>query len=94
MLRPVLIALGIIAVLAGIGLLATAHWTGISMLIAGGLLLIGTLYERVHYKKPVAHAPGPGWQRTSERFIDDETGRAITVWVEPKTGERAYVEDE
>ncbi|MGC8535657.1 MAG: hypothetical protein ACP5QR_09005 [Rhizomicrobium sp.] len=94
MLRAVLIGLGIVAVLAGIGLMATGHWTGISMLVAGALLLIGTLYERVHYKKPVTRAPGPGWQRTSERFIDDDTGKAITVWIEPKTGERVYVSDD
>ena len=94
MLRAVLIGLGIVAVLAGIGLMATAHWTGISMFVAGALLLIGTLYERVHYKKPVTCAPGPGWQRTSERFIDDDTGKAITVWIEPKTGERVYVLDD
>jgi hypothetical protein len=94
MLRAVLIGLGVIAVLAGIGLMATAHWTGISMLVAGVLLLIGTLYERVHYKKTVARAPGPGWQRTQERFIEEETGRAVTVWVEPKSGERVYVQDD
>lgn len=94
MLRALLIGLGTIAVLAGIGLIVTAHWTGISMLVAGALLLVGTLYERVRYKKPVTKAPGPGWQRTAERFIDDETGRPVTVWVEPKTGERAYVADE
>ena len=94
MLRAVLIGLGIVAVLAGLGLMATAHWTGISMLVAGALVLIGTLYEKVHYKEPVARAPGPGWQRTSERFIDEETGKAITVWIEPKTGERIYVADD
>jgi hypothetical protein len=94
MLRVILIGLGVAAILTGIGLMATAHWTGISMLVAGSLLLVGTLYERVHYKKPVPRAPGPGWQPTRERFIDEETGKAITVWIEPSTGERVYVTDE
>ena len=94
MLRVVLIGLGTVAVLTGIGLMATGHWTGISMLVAGALLLVGTLYERVHYKKPVLRAPGPGWQPTHERFIDEETGKAITVWIEPGSGERVYVADE
>ena len=94
MLRAVLIGLGVVAVLTGIGLMAAAHWTGISMLVAGALLLVGTLYERVHYKRPVLRAPGPGWQPTRERFIDEETGKAITIWIEPKTGERIYVADD
>jgi hypothetical protein len=36
-------------------------------------------------------APGAGWTKTAERFIDDETGESVTVWLEPKTGERRYV---
>jgi hypothetical protein len=47
----------------------------------------------VAYKPLVAKAPGPGWQRTDERFVDDETGATVTVFVEPGTGERAYVRD-
>jgi hypothetical protein len=35
-------------------------------------------------------APGPGWTRTQERFIDDETGEPVTVWIDA-TGDRKYV---
>ena len=32
------------------------------------------------------------WQPTAEKFIDDESGRPVTVWFNPKTGARRYVE--
>jgi hypothetical protein len=38
-------------------------------------------------------APGPGWEATGERFIDDETGRAVTVYIERASGERRYVNE-
>jgi len=59
----------------------------------GGIILLGTLYERVRYKQIQAGSPGPGWERTTERFIDDETGKPVTVYVEPVSGERRYVQE-
>jgi hypothetical protein len=41
----------------------------------------------------MARPPGTGWVRTTERFIDDTTGKPITVYVEPATGERQYIEE-
>ena len=32
-------------------------------------------------------------QRGAERFVDEESGKTITVYVRPETGERRYVED-
>jgi hypothetical protein len=34
--------------------------------------------------------PPHAWERTSERFIDDESGQLLEVWVDPLTGERRY----
>jgi hypothetical protein len=31
------------------------------------------------------------WVETTERFIDDETGEPVTVYVQSATGERKYV---
>ena len=47
-----------------------------------------------HFRyRPVGEtAPGPDWQITDERFIDDESGKPVTVYIKPKTGERRYVE--
>jgi hypothetical protein len=40
----------------------------------------------------VQRAPqGPDWRETSERFIDDASGKPVSVWFDAKTGERRYV---
>lgn len=35
--------------------------------------------------------PGQGWIETEERFIDQESGKIVTVFYKPDTGERSYV---
>ncbi len=55
------------------------------------VLLVGLAIERWRYKRLGATPPGPGWQQTDERFIDPETGRLVTVWFHPATGERRYI---
>ena len=55
------------------------------------ILLVGLLIERWRYKKLTAAAPGPDWQRTDERFVDPETGKLVTVYFHPATGERRYI---
>ncbi|MBV9044543.1 MAG: hypothetical protein JO348_08910 [Alphaproteobacteria bacterium] len=59
----------------------------------GVVLIAGTVFERVIYKRIVPARPGPGWQPTTERFVDDQTGQPVTVYIEPATGERAYVQE-
>lgn len=57
------------------------------------LLLVGTIWERVRYKRLQAAAPEPRFLRTPERFRDPATGAAVTVYADPATGERAYVRE-
>ena len=83
-----LIAAGVIVMGAG-GLAGTALW----LIGSGAVLLLITLYERIHYKAVSKTPPGPGWHRTDERFIDDKTGKPVTVYIRPETGERIYVEE-
>jgi hypothetical protein len=59
-------------------------------LAAAGLLVLGTLWERFYYRG--SGSGGPGWQATQERFRDEESGNLVTVWFNPATGERRYVE--
>lgn len=93
-LRGILIAIAVISILCGLVALATGAFPPAAIFaIWGVLLVIGTVFERVIYKKTKAQAPGAGWVRTSERFIDDSSGKPITVYVEPRTGERQYVEE-
>ena len=61
-------------------------------LLCTGILAVGVFYERTLSRG--AGAPrGAGWAPTAERFRDDESGAMVTVWFNPKTGERRYVED-
>jgi len=55
------------------------------------ILVVGLLIERWRYKKLTPAPPGPDWQRTDERFVDPETGKLVTVYFHPATGERRYI---
>jgi hypothetical protein len=69
-----------------------AGWSLWPSLLAVGAVLVVTLLERARYK-PIASKPPPGWQATGERFIDPETGKSVTVYYDPKSGERQYVNE-
>ncbi len=93
MLRSIVIAVAVAslagaAIALGLGSLPAALVLG----IWGAILLVGTLYERVSYK-PVARDRPKSAVRTDERFIDDTTGKPVTVYIDPATGERSYVEE-
>ena len=79
-----MIALGLLPRLAG----CTAIWP---LLVLGLLLILGVLVERWRYRPIEEGRPGPGWIATGERFVDPETGRLVTVFYQPRTGERRYV---
>lgn len=94
MLRGFVIALALFFVFGGVvawrALGTPGGWFAIGF---GVLLLLGTVFEQVRYKEQATAAPGPGWERTSERFVDEESGKTVTVYIRPETGERKYVED-
>lgn len=62
------------------------------MLLMAALIVAGTAYERVHYRGGDLAATGGRWTETPECFHDEESGRIVTVWYNPVTGERRYVE--
>ena len=93
-MRIILIAIGAVALVGGIASLAAGMFPpGFVFAFWGALLVLGTVFERVVYKATLAARPGAAWQRTAERFVDDQTGKPLTVYVEPVTGERAYVQE-
>lgn len=93
-LRGFLIAVVIVCILCGLVALATGTFPPAAIFAFWGVLLVvGTVFERVIYKPTKAQPPGPGWVRTAERFIDDTSGKAITVYIEPASGERQYIEE-
>jgi hypothetical protein len=56
------------------------------------LLLLGLLFERIHYKNEIASPPGPDWVATEECTV--EASGIVRVWYHPRTGERAYVREQ
>ncbi len=93
MLRNVLLGLGGSLFAIGLtGVLAAHYVPGIVSMVWGAILVFGIVYERYVYKTIVDKIPpGKGWNRTAERFVDEKSGRVITVYVKAYTGERAYV---
>jgi hypothetical protein len=65
--------------------------TTLRLAIPGLILLLGLLVERWRYKPLNGRPPGPEWVRTAERFVDPESGKVVTVFYKPSTGERRYV---
>ena len=54
--------------------------------------VIWLLFRRGGYKRrPLDAPPGPDWQPTGERFIDPTSDETLEVWLQPRSGERAYV---
>ena len=90
MLRGMVVAVGAFCLVAGAVMWTMAVPTAVILLFWALALIAGTIYERVIYK-PLESQAGPGWTATSERFIDDATGKPVTVYVQEGTGERKYV---
>lgn len=93
MLRNIVLAIGggMLAFGAMAALAGKWSWAAF-LLVWGAVFVFGIIYERYGYKSIVEQAPaGKGWVRTSERFVDEKSGRRVTVWTKPFTGERAYV---
>jgi hypothetical protein len=91
-LRVLLIGLGALLLAAG-AVLGAVCGLGpfLRLAVPGALLIAGGLIERWRYKRLSAERPGPGWVATGERFVDVETGRPVSVYCDPRTGERRYV---
>ncbi|HET9813768.1 MAG TPA: hypothetical protein VFP57_08955 [Sphingomicrobium sp.] len=84
------LAAAVLLSVCGIGLFL---YKGIvTLLIVGIAALVTVLLER-SYGTLVRAPRGGGWRPTDERFVDPETGKLVTVWFDPASGERRYVAD-
>lgn len=88
--RMLVLAIGALLLFGGT-LLTEFTGGGIGLMIVGALVMISVALER-RYGRPgtpplLEHSD---WQLTNEKFIDDETGRPLEVWMDPLTGERRY----
>lgn len=88
--RLVVFVLGALSV-AGGTVMTMDTGGGIALLVIGALLIASLVLEG-RYGRPGAptDVPPHAWERTNERFIDDETGQLLEVWIDPLTGERRY----
>lgn len=85
------VGLGCAALLLLGGLALRPFGSGLALIIFGVLLLLGLVFEQRYRDARPDQRPGAGWQRTGERFLDEETGEWMEVWFNPSTGERRYV---
>ena len=93
MLRNIVLVLGGAMFASGAMALLSGYYTAAALLLIwGAIVIFGIVYERYAYKTILDRLPaGTGWSRTTERFVDPKSGRLVTVYVKPITGERAYV---
>ena len=77
--------------LAGGTILTVMTGGGIGLMIIGALIIVSIGLES-RYGRPGAptDVPPHAWERTKEKFVDDETGQLLEVWIDPLTGERRY----
>lgn len=96
MLRNVILVAGGAMLVSGLMALLAGNYMAAGFLgVWGAILTFGIIYERYAYKTILDRLPpGSGWTRTAERFVDNKSGRVVTVYVKPLTGERAYVAEE
>ena len=66
---------------------------GPAMLLVFGILIMVTAALEPIYGRAGARPLERSWQSTDERFVDPDTGKLVTVWFDPQSGERRYVED-
>ena len=84
------------AMLAAAVIGALAGWrvaAVIPLAVWGAIFAGGVLVERWRYQVLTDNRPGRDWRATPERFVDPESGRLVTVFFNPATGERRYVVD-
>ena len=91
MLRAAVLIFGCLVLALGAYLCNKGASGGIQTLIGGGVLVLGTLFERWRYYNRNASADGD-WQPTGERFVDPATGKNIEVLYDARSGERRYRE--
>ena len=88
--RLAMLTLGALA-LAGGTVLTVLTGGGVGLMILGGVIIASVGLES-RYGRPGAptDVPPHAWELTNEKFVDDETGRVLEVWIDPLTGERRY----
>jgi hypothetical protein len=93
MLRAIAYGFALVLLTAGVVGIVLDGMPALPLALLPAALLIGLLCERYLYKPLQDVPPADGWERTEERFVDPKTGRLVSVYYNPRTGERRYVAD-
>ncbi|MBO9499653.1 MAG: hypothetical protein J7496_15115 [Novosphingobium sp.] len=89
--RAGVVALGVALIAGGLLMSVFAQGSGIPLVIVGLLVVASVAFERRYGRQGRQRSvPHGDWQLTGERFIDDESGERVEVWIDPLTGERRY----
>jgi hypothetical protein len=91
-LRALAVALGVLAVAAGvaIGLRVPRAWpVALDLSVLGVLIVATTIWERRYRRVPAANRRA-GFEATGESFVDPTSGTTVDVDYNPATGERLY----
>jgi hypothetical protein len=89
MLRKLVFAVALAVCLIGVGALLAGHRGAWPAALWGGFIAAAVVLERWRYRRSDVPADGD-WQPTEERFVDPESGQAMQVFYNPRTGERRY----
>jgi len=89
MLRIALLIVALALLAAGLALRLRGAADAFPLIAWGLVLALAVVFERWRYRSRDAGRGGP-WEVTGERFIDPESGAAMHVLYNPRTGERRY----
>ena len=81
---------GVLLAVCGVALWASGG--GWMLLIVGSVVIVTVLLEPV-YGRATNRPLGGNWRPTDEKFVDPESGKLLTVWFDPATGDRRYVDE-
>ncbi len=91
-LRALAVAIGVLAVVAGvaIGMRAPRAWpVALDLTVLGVLIVVTTIWERRYRRRPELRRRA-GFEATGESFVDPTSGTTVDVDYNPATGERLY----
>jgi hypothetical protein len=85
--------LGALPLIGGLAMFLSGLPGGIGPTVIGAIVIAAIALEP-RYGRPTQTTPAPQgqWERTGERFVDDECKQLIEVWYNPATGQRRYTE--
>ena len=84
------LAAGALVAVCGLVLWVTG---GPVMILVFGIMMMATAALEPIYGRDAERPLDRNWRATDERFVDPDTGKLVTVWFDPESGERCYVED-